>query len=254
MELQLDSLDPKHWVLTRCGKVIVVKNHAVREFSWEFADQNEPLVQERCRMFEIDPFQFTMNHPKIENVDDAIAQQIPFYYWTQPNDITYAVLNVAANDSNILFLKSTDIDILVGEENWTTVAKEHPANISFGKRLDMFAAQSEKIKDTLYFLGEDYGWLIMFSMKANFHSESICVKSIVFHSDPMLQLNSQQNWERHGNKKLHLAFSRRGSPAHLQDSIWVNVGWPNSTQCLRSHIKISEKLVNDNRLKHKRND
>jgi hypothetical protein len=243
-------MDPKHWVLTRCGKIVVVKNHAVRDFSWELADSDNPIVQERCRLFGIDPTQFNLNHPKIEQVDDAIAQQISYFYWTEPNDISYAILNVAANDANILLLKSSEIDLLIGDDNWTLVAKEHPANISFGKRLDMFASQSEKIKDTLYFLGEDNGWLLLYSMKANLFSESICVKGMVFHSDPMLQLNSQQSWERHGNKKLYLAFCRKGTAPHLQDSIWVNVGWPNSPQCLRSHIKISAKLVNDNRIKH----
>ncbi|MEE4246944.1 MAG: hypothetical protein V2I33_16145 [Kangiellaceae bacterium] len=249
MEVSLESIDPKHWVVTRCGKVVLIEDHSVRDFKWEFVDYDDPLVQERCRMFQIDPSSFTVNHPKIENVDDAIAQQIPYFYWTKPNELTYSILNVAANESNMIFLKSSDLDILIGDENWTTIAKEHPARISFDKRLDMFRAQSEKITDTLYMMGEDNGWLILLRMKGNLFSDSIRVDGMIFHSDPQLQLNTQQNWERHGNKTLYLAFTRRNTTPHMQDSVWTNVGWPNSSQCLRSHLRISADLVNDSKIK-----
>lgn len=246
---QVASLNPKHWVLTRCGKVIFIAEHSVRDFSWEFADAHDPAIQQRCLQFAIDPAYFTMNHPKIENVDDAIATQIPFFYWTDPEKTTFSILNVAENDSKLMFLKSSEIDLLVGDENWTLIAAQHPAKISLTKRLEMFRAQSDKVKNNLYFLGEDNGWLIMLRMEPNRFHNSIKVEGMIFHNDPMLQLNTQQNWERHGNKSLHLAFSKRGAESHMQDSIWINVGWPNSTHCLRSHLKISDKMVNDNRFK-----
>ncbi len=245
----VSKLDPKHWVVTRCGKLVIVKNHSVREFSWEFADIDQPDVYRRCKRFNIDKDGFTLNHPKLDSVEDAIAEQVPYYYWIEPGNALFSILNITENESKMIFLKSNDIDLLVGNDNWTTVAKEHPAYMSFNKRLEMLQGQSDVIQTTLYMLGEDNGWLLLYAFQGNLHSESIKVSAMMFHSDPLLQMNTQSNWERHGNKTLYLAFSKKSALPNLQDSIWLNVGWNNSPFCLRSNLKISSKLVNDNREK-----
>ncbi|NVJ60485.1 MAG: hypothetical protein HWE27_08845 [Gammaproteobacteria bacterium] len=249
MDANIADLDSKHWVLTRCGKIVLVKNHSSRDFSWSQANLDIPIIKERSRLFKLTEDKFTLNHPSIDAVEDAIAQQMLYYYWTKPNKITYSILNLAENESKMIFLKSSELDLLIGDENWTTIANEHPAHISFSKRLDGFKKTSDIIKDKLYFLGEDNGWLVLFRMQANLYHHSIKVCGMIFHSDPMLQLNSQNSWERHGNKKLHLAFSKKGGSSKMQDSIWTNVGWSNSNHCMLSQLRISEKLVNDNRIK-----
>lgn len=251
-KLDLSLLNEKDWVVTRCGKVVLIGEHSVSEFSWEFADLDNPFVASRCNRFGIEQDTFNVSHPDMANVNDAIATQIPYFYWRDPGNARFSVIDVVENESNLVFLKSSDIDMLVGEDNWSPVAPKHDAIISFSKRLEFYQSQSDNVRENLYFLAEDKGWLILYRMRANSCGTSIAVDGMVFHNDPKLKGSSQVYWKLFGNKTLYLAFSQKRDTSKLQDSIRLNSGWSRSIRCLSPPVKIYDQAVNDNRFKNKK--